>query len=269
MASGLSYRFTDALLRLPASSVTEGLRAIDSGDPDITLFLSEHNDYANALQDAGVTTEILPSLPEFPDSVFIEDSALCLPKGAIALRPGAPSRTGESVVVNDTLKHYYENVETVADNGFIEGGDILLTDREILVGLSSRTDEAGFLNLKKIVEDWGYNIRMLQTPSGILHFKTACGILDGDTIFATRPMIDSGTLDGYQLIRVPEGEEAAANIIRVNNTVLVSDGYPKSAETISNAGYKVSIVPTSQAALLDGGLSCMSLRFHNAGSDDS
>lgn len=256
-----SYRFSQALVRLPGDSIAGGLRAIDGGDPDPERFLVEHAAYVRALENAGLTVQVLPALEEFPDSVFIEDNALCLPQGAVILRPGAASRTGETASMIPVLKSRFGQLRRIGEAGFIEGGDVLVTEREIVVGLSGRTDLAGAGLLQDCVAGWGQTVRILKTPSEILHFKTACGLLDDETILLTETMAATGFFNNYTTLIVPAGEETAANVVRVNDQVFVSEGFPKTAELLTNAGYDVVILATYEAAKVDGGLSCMSLRF--------
>lgn len=262
---GHSYQFTHALIRIPAMSVAEGLRAVDQGAPDAIRFRADHRVYIAALERAGVAVTVLEPLEEFPDSVFIEDTALCLPEGAVILKPGAPSREGETTSVRAALTEFYDDIRHLDgnghDDGHVEGGDILVTGREILVGLSERTDAAGIEALSGIVGDWNYTLRRADVPADVLHFKTDCGLLDGETILATRRLSASGCLDGYRVVEVPDGEEAAANAIRINGKVLLSAGFPRTAEMLSKADYDLDLVPTGQAALIDGGPSCQSLRF--------
>ena len=256
-----SYTFTRAIARRPSATVTHGLRAADTGTPSIERFLEHHLDYVAALESTGATVTVLDPMEEFPDSVFIEDAALCLPEGAILMRPGAPSRLGEAVVMTPVLNEFYGEVFTIDGPGFIDGGDILTTESEILVGTSSRTDSAGIEELRKIVARWNYTVRELQTPEGVLHFKTDCSLLDEETILSTPRLAKSGCFDGYRVIQTSDGEEACANSIRFNDLVLMPDGFPKTEETLLEAGYDIRKIGNSEAAKLDGGMSCLSLRF--------
>ncbi len=254
--------FSNAIVRTPGLSIAQGLRAQNVGNPDPERFAREHRRYIKALEDAGVRVDVLPPLEEFPDSVFIEDSALCLPKGAVVLRPGAVTRTGEARVMADILKSYFDDVRSIAVGGFIDGGDILVSAHEIIVGLSARTDAAGAKALQDCVASWGESVRVLETPPDILHFKTACGLLDEETILLTRELDRADFFTRYRCILVPDGEEAAANAISVNGRVFISDGFPKTAELLDNSGYNVITIATAEAAKVDGGLSCMSLRLN-------
>ncbi|MEO0637024.1 MAG: dimethylarginine dimethylaminohydrolase [Pseudomonadota bacterium] len=262
-----SYSFTHTLSRAPAPSITDGLRADDVGDPEFETLLFHHAAYISALEEAGCETRVLPALEHFPDSVFIEDAALCLGSTAIALRPGAPSRFGETAALRPDLQRIFDTVidlpgASMEDGALVDGGDILVTETEVLVGLSERTDQAGFDALSEIVKDLGYQARAVHTPKGVLHFKSDCGLLDDETIFSTQALAASGCFETYRVLDAPVGEERAANLIRVNDHVLISDGYPRTADLLTGAGYTVITLPNSEAAKVDGGLSCMSLRFN-------
>jgi len=256
-----STTFSHAITRAPADSTVDGLRAIDTGAPDLALFRRHHADYVAALRSTGAEVIELGPLEAFPDSVFVEDAALCLPEGAIATRPGAPSRLGEADAMAPELRKLYAQVRRIEGPGFIEGGDILITEREILVGLSARTDAAGAAELARLVADWGWKVRELQTPPDVLHFKTDCSLLDAETILATRRLDASGCFEGYRAILPAPGEEACANAIRFNDLVIVPAGFPRTAEALDNAGFTVREVANTEAARLDGGMSCLSLRF--------
>jgi dimethylargininase len=253
-------RFTHAIAREPSASITAGLRAVDTGVPDLAAFRAHHAAYVAALRDTGADVTVLEPLEAFPDSVFVEDTALCLPEGAILLRPGAPSRLGEVAGMASALAGFYGDLARIED-GFVEGGDILWTGREILAGRSARTDAAGIASLARAAADWGHRVRELQTPPGVLHFKTDCSLLDAETILATPRLSATGCFKGYRVIPTAELEEAAANAIRFNDVVLLPGGFPRTADALARAGYDLRVIPNTEAAKLDGGMSCLSLRF--------
>ncbi|MEX0760443.1 MAG: arginine deiminase family protein, partial [Tistlia sp.] len=182
---GLSCRFTRAILRRPAATIARGLRAEDLGDPDLVRFERQHADYRAALEAAGLAVTLLPPLDDYPDSVFVEDAALCLPGLAVALRPGAPSRRGEAAALRPDLEAAFPDVLDLPEAARIDGGDILVTDREILVGLSARSDAAGAEALARVLAPYGYALRRTGTPPGVLHLKSDCATLGGETVLAT------------------------------------------------------------------------------------
>lgn len=258
----VSTHFTHAITRRPSASITRGLRAVDTGTPDLALMQNHHAAYIATLRETGATVIELPALEAYPDSVFVEDTALCLPQGAVVMRPGAPSRLGEADEMAPHLKALYREVVAITGaDSFIEGGDILVTDREILVGRSARTNAAGIAELTRLVAPWGHTVREVHTPPGVLHFKTDCSLLDADTILSTKRLSASGCFQGYKVIDVPDGEEAAANTIRFNDLVLMPGGFPKTRDAIAAAGFEVREIGNSECAKLDGGMSCLSLRF--------
>ena len=256
-----SYTFSHAISRQPSQSIIKGLRAVDTGTPDLALFAEHHADYIAALRSTGAHVELLDALEDYPDSVFVEDAALCLPEGAVVMRPGAPTRLGEAAIMAPTLASFYADIRTIQAPDFIEGGDILTTEKEILVGTSARTTSGGIEALRRATVDWGYTVREVATPAGVLHFKTDCSLLDEETILSTKRLADSGCFEGYRVIHTAEGEEACGNTIRFNELVIMPSGFPRTAQALDRAGYTVREVGNSEAAKLDGGMSCLSLRF--------
>jgi len=261
MIAGRSYLFESAITRQPGKSVSFGLRDGNGSDPSAEVFLKQHAAYVSALKSTGASVDVLPPLEDFPDSVFVEDSALCLKEAAIVLRPGAPSRRGEAERIRPALEKRFPRVIELPGTGFVDGGDILLSDEDAFMGLSARTNEPGLDALASVLRGFGYSPIRVETPASILHFKTECGLLDSRTIFSTRKLASIGCFDNYRVIEAPEGEEGAANIVRFNNLLLVGRGYPRSEALLKSHGYEVVQMDTSEAAKIDGGLSCMSLRF--------
>ena len=257
-----SYKFTHAIVRQPAKSIVKGLRAVDIGSPDYDQMICDHNDYVEALVSAGVKVISLTALDKFPDGQFVEDTALCLPEAVILMRPGAPSRLGEVCEIEPQLRDLFKAVYEIEKPGHIEGGDILVTGKEILVGRSARTNENGVSQLSEIVTPLGYVMREVFTPPEILHFKTDCSLLGPDEILSTKRLQNSGCFDGYKVINVADGEEASANAIRVNDYVIMPAGFPQTKAVLEDHGYKVKVINNTECAKLDGGMSCLSLRLN-------
>ena len=256
------FRFNRAIVRRPARSVAGGLRAHDRGDPTFDGISAEHDAYVNALNSAGVAVTELPALEAFPDSMFVEDPALVFSEGAILLRPGAPSRAAEAGELAPILRGLF-GVVLDLPAGFADGGDVLVTAREAIIGLSARTDRAGGEALAGCLAQLGRESRIVEAPEGGLHLKTACSLLDDDTILCTPALAGSGIFEGFHQIVTPEGEEAAANTLRVNDVVLAGAGFPRTIERLGSLGYAVVPLETSEIGRIDAGLSCMSLRWRD------
>jgi len=186
-----SWEFSYAITRRPARSVVDGLRAVDKGIPDYELMLSHHFDYVAALHEAGANVIELEPLFDFPDSVFVEDTALCLPEGAVLMKPGPPSRFGEVAAIEPVLNDIFSEVRSIKGAGNIEAGDILVTPNEVLIGRSARTNRAGIAEFREILNDWSYEVREFPVPKGVLHFKSDCSLLDANTILSTERLANS------------------------------------------------------------------------------
>lgn len=256
----MTFRFDSALMREPGRSVTAGLRAVDRGAPSYDALCAEHAAYRAALEGAGVTVEMLSALEPFPDSVFMEDPALVFTEGAIVLRPGAPSRRGEAEALRPALQARFARVLTLTE-GYADGGDVLVTPGRVFIGLSARTDRAGAASLVRALAELGRPAEIVQPPPGVLHLKTACSLLDEERLLVTAGLAGLPAFAGLGRIVVPAGEEAAANALRVNDVLLLSADHPRTAEMLQAAGLEVIALPTRQVALLDAGLSCLSLRW--------
>lgn len=253
-------RFDQAIVRRPAPSCTAGLRAENRGDPTYEGVLAEHDAYVAALKEAGLSVQVLAPLPDFPDSLFVEDPALVFTEGAVLLHPGAPSRAGETAFIEPVLKDRFETVLTIAE-GFADGGDVLALKDEVMIGLSARTDHVGARALADCLTRLGHRSQVVATPKGVLHFKTDCSLLDDETVLSTERLAASGVFAGKRILITPRGEEAAANALRVNDVVLVGAGFPATRALLETNGYRVVALETGEIGKIDAGLSCMSLRW--------
>lgn len=258
-----AFDFTHALLRAPATSVTQGLRDGDHAGPAYDDVAREHAAYAAALRELGLQVDILPALEAYPDSVFVEDPALVFGDGAILLRPGAPTRAGEVSVIAPELAARFERVLSIT-TGHVDGGDVLVTPAEVLIGLSARTDETGAKALIAALAQLGRKGRVVVTPPGVLHFKTGCGLIDEETVAVIAELDDQEMFGSLRRVVIPAEEAAAANLLRVRDTVLVGEAFPKTRELVESLGASTMALPVSEIGKIDAGLSCMSLRWKAA-----
>jgi dimethylargininase len=254
------FDFNSAIVRDPGRSVINGLRANAGPAPTFEGVAAEHRRYVAALESAGVTVTTLDALEAFPDSIFVEDPALVFSRAAILLRPGAPSRAGEVQELSAALGARFPRVLRLPE-GYADGGDILVTPRRVLIGLSSRTDATGAAALQKLLRSIDLESDVVRVPAGTLHLKTDCSLIDEETILASSELAKSGLLDGYRLLTPPDDERHACNAIRVNDVVLMRAGCPRTQEMLVSRGFEVVALPTAHIARIDAGLSCMSLRW--------
>jgi dimethylargininase len=255
------FNFNRALVRRPAASIVSGLRAHDLGDPSPEGVQAEHAAYIKALENAGVTVDVLEPLEAYPDSIFVEDPALVFTEGAILLRAGAASRRGEADALEPELRKRFDLVQSI-HRGTVDGGDVLATPMGVMIGLSERTNLEGAQALTACLSKIGRKGIIVETPANVLHFKSDCALLDNDRILSTRRLAASGVFDNFKTLIVPEGEDAAANALRVNNVVFLNASAPKTADLLETAGLNIVRLESSEINKIDAGLSCMSLRWH-------
>jgi dimethylargininase len=254
------FAFDNALVRQPARSVTHGLTTQPGPRPQFESIATEHAQYVSALKDCGLSVEILPPLDSYPDSIFVEDPALVFSTGAIVLRPGAPARFGEANEIEPVLQRRFPQVLRMQD-GFADGGDLLLTPTGMLIGLSSRTNQTGATELAGLLQQLGMSSRVVETPAGTLHLKSDCSLIAEDVVLCTAGLAASGIFEGYRELVVPENERRAANALRLNDSILIGDEFPQTVEMLWREGYTVKTLRVNGIGKLDAGLSCMSLRW--------
>ncbi len=254
------HEFTHAIVRRPARSVIAGLRAGGGPDPTFDGVADEHAAYVAALVKAGVAVTMLPALDAFPDSIFVEDTALVFPEGAILLRPGAKSRAGEVAAIAPALKDKFDTVLELGE-GFADGGDILATPERVIIGLSARTNKEGAGALARLLAKFGRRASIAETPADVLHFKTDCALIDDETVLTTPRLSRIGVFKGFREILTPAGEDAAANALRVNGALFVGAAFRRTIDMLARAGFQPLPLAVEEIGRLDAGLSCLSLRW--------
>ena len=254
--------FTRAIVKRPSPSMIHGITQAGLGQPDYTLALKQHDAYIHALQTCGLEVTVLPAEDAFPDAVFIEDTALLTPNGAFITHPGAPERRGETISTRQAVSAFYPPKQMVdlQPPGTLDAGDVMMVGTHFFIGLSERTNPAGAQTLIQTLEGWGLTGSTVDMP-GILHLKTGVVYLEHKHLLMVEAFADAPCFSGYQRHIVPQEEAYAGNSVWVNDRVLVPDGYPQVRRIIEAMGYETLPLDMSEFRKLDGGLSCLSLRF--------
>lgn len=259
----MSFRFTRAIVRPPSSNFADGLTSVSLGAPDFALALEQHAKYCDALAERGLELIRLPEDPAHPDATFVEDVAVLSPKCNVLTRPGAPSRAGEVTAIRAALIALGIKLSEIETPGTLDGGDICEAGNHFFIGVSQRTNWDGAAQLAALLEKAGYgssciDIRMVP---GILHLKSGIAALDDRRIVAIESLASHPSLKHHEIVRVASGEEYAANCVRVNDRVLVPAGFPKILRTLEELSLNPLALDMSEFQKMDGGLSCLSLRF--------
>ena len=255
--------FRNVIVRKPARSLVDGITsAPELGKPDYELAIRQHDAYIEALKSCGVQVTELPALEEYPDACFVEDVAVLTRACAIITNPGAPTRNGEKDHIVETIRQFYpeEKIAFIQSPGTLEGGDVMMVGDHFYVGRSARTNEEGIRQFIEILNHFGLTGSEV-TLEKVLHLKTGVNYLENNTFLVSGEFIEKEEFKNANLILIPEEEAYAANCIWVNDKVIVPTGFPKVAQAVREAGYEVILTDTSEYRKLDGGLSCLSLRF--------
>ncbi len=252
--------FKYALVRTPCRNLVHGLSSAVLGKPDYNKALAQHAAYVGVLQRCGLDVTVLPADEEYPDSVFIEDTAVLSEKAAVITRPGAPSRLGEERSVAAALLSRYPRLEAITAPGTLEGGDVFKAGDHFFIGISARTNPAGARQLAMILQKHGYKATAVPLRH-VLHLKTGVAYLESNRLLACGEFMDHPLLAGFEIVPVPAAEAYAANSVWINGRVLVPAGFPKARQAIAKLGYEAVPVDVSEFRKLDGGVSCLSLRF--------
>jgi len=252
--------FTRAILRKPGKSMIKGIRSTDLGMPDYELALQQHHSYIAALRSCGLETIVLDADEKYPDSVFVEDTALLTPSCAIITRPGAETRRGEVLVMKEILTGYFENIYEVTEPGTVEAGDIMMVESHYFIGISDRTNREGAEQVISFLEKHCMTGSIIELEN-ILHLKTGVAYLENNYLLATGELLDKPDFKEFDILKVDKAESYAANCIWVNGNIIVPAGYPNTRRKIKAAGYNIIEVEVSEFRKLDGGISCLSLKF--------
>ena len=253
--------FTNAIVRTPGRSIVEGLSNSKTlGLPNYKQAINQHQSYIDALTKCGLDVHVLEPCEEYPDSTFVEDVALITPNCAIITRPGAPSRRGEVYEIEFVLKQRFNNIEVIEAPGTIEGGDIMMVGDHYFIGLSQRTNLEGARQIIQILKKYDMSGSTISLKK-VLHLKTGLSYLEKNNLVVCGEFINDSCFEKYNPIEISEKESYAANCIWINESVIIPLGYPTAKQRIMNAGYKVIETDVSEFQKLDGGLSCLSLRY--------
>jgi dimethylargininase len=263
-----STRFRHALVRPPGARFAAGLTTSDLGAPDFVKAREQHARYCEALQRCGLTlkrltlTRLSPGAA-YPDSTFVEDCAVLVSGLAILTRPGAPSRRGEVPAIRKALGEFFPESAEIAPPGTLDGGDVCEAGSMVFVGVGGRTNEKGAQQLARLLAQRMYSVTVvdIRGMARMLHLKSGLAYLGDGRLVAAGALAESDVFSGYEVIRAEPGEEFAANCVRVNDHVLIAAGFPKLEATLRRLGYPVIALDVSEFRKMDGGLSCLSLRF--------
>jgi dimethylargininase len=252
--------FKHAIVRTPCPEMIHGITSATLGKPDYSLALSQHRKYVDALRSLGLEITVLGPDSRFPDSTFVEDVALCTVELSVITIPGAASRKGEEVDMERVLVSFYDHIEHIESPGTFEAGDVMMSGSHFYIGISDRSNHEGADQLIQILEKHQMTGEKIELKK-LLHLKSGMSYLEDNNLLVQHEFFNHPDLTRFRKIKVGADEGYAANTLWVNGTVLVPSGFPETRSNIEQAGYPTIPLDVSEFEKLDGGLSCLSLRF--------
>ena len=252
--------FSRAIVRRPGKSFVKGLTTAHLGRPCLSRALEQHDAYIAALERCGLSVTVLPADERYPDATFIEDTAILTRRCAVITNPGAPSRNGEKDLTRPSVLQFFSSVVAIEPPGTLDGGDVMDVNGHLFIGLSGRTNPEGARQLIQALAQNGYTGSTV-TLAHFLHLKTGVAWLGGRDLLAAGELRDHPAFSDFNIIPVWPAETYAANCIRVNDRVLIPAGFAHIRRELAARGYDLIEVPVSEFQKMDGGLSCLSLRF--------
>jgi dimethylargininase len=221
----------------------------------------QHAEYERALTIAGFEIVRLPDLPDAPDGVFVEDTALLLGGHAVITRPGVPSRAGETHSTATALASAFQLHRI--ERGHLDGGDVLRIGTQLYVGLSSRTDISGIAALTDLVRPLGFSVTNAQLGQ-CLHLKTGATFAGTDpagtpVLIYHELAVDPRQFAGVEALRVASDEPGAANCVRAGDRLILAAGNPRTADMLRSRGFELVEVDVSELQKAEAGVTCMSL----------
>lgn len=255
--------FTRALVRRPGPELVAGQTLADLGRVDFPRALEQHAAYVAALRALGLRVLELPAEPGFPDATFVEDTAIVTAGGCFLTRPGHPSRAGETASIAPVLERECAPLTRMPGPGHLDGGDVLEAGAHCLIGLSARTDAVGAEALAVWLRGHGRRVDVVDVRGvpGLLHLKTGLSWLGDGRVAVIQAFADHPALAAYERIVVADEEAYAANCLRIGDAVLLPAGYPRFAAAVRALRLQVVALEMSEFQKVDGGLSCLSLRW--------
>ena len=252
--------FTQAIARKPGKNFAQGLTTTASAKPpQYELLLKQHEAYLGAIKFCGLEVTLLDPLADYPDAFFVEDTAVVTPDVAIITNPGAKAREGESDFMAPVLAGF-RKTERILASGTVDGGDVLQVDNHFFIGLSERTNKAGAAQLGRILESYGNTWTKVEVGAG-LHFKSSINYVGKNTLLVTADFAEHAALSEYDTIVLEKVEAYAANTLLVNEHLLMPAGFPGARKQLKVLGFDIIELETSEVRKMDGGLTCMSIRF--------
>jgi dimethylargininase len=260
MRSGSTTEAKYAVVREVPGTYGSCIRPPGAADPiDVDLADIQHRAYCDVLMGLGLEMKRIDADERYPDCCFVEDTAIIAGHLAIITRIGADSRVGEEAAVREQLKEHME-VRELESPARMDGGDVLVIGSRVYIGMGGRTNEDAMEQVRDILKPAGCEVIPVSV-AGVLHLKSACTFLGDGHVLMVSGFPGRALFEAYRIVEVPGEEAYAANCLSVRGRVLISAGYPRTADLIEAVGFETIELEMSEFRKGQGSLTCLSKIF--------
>lgn len=245
-----------ALVRRPTDDLADGIVThIERVPVDVELARAQHEQYCNALRDAGWTVREVEQAPGCPDAVFVEDSVVVVGDLAVLTRPGALTRRGEIAGTEDAVRALGLRVTRIEEPGTLDGGDVLQVGTTVYVGRGGRTNADGIRQLRAAVAPLGRTVVPVELRQ-VLHLKSAVTALPDGTFLVLPERLGPGVFPPGR----PVTEEAGCHVVPLGGgEVLISASAPRQIADLTDLGFVPRVVEIGEFEKLEGCVTCLSV----------
>ena len=227
---------------------------------DVAKAIAQHEVYEECLRVLGVRIVSLPAEPSLPDAVFVEDAAIVVDEVAVIPVMGAESRRPETESLARALS-VYRALRFMRAPATLDGGDVMRIGRHLFVGASSRTNAEGIAQLRAALAEFNYEVTAVDVKR-CLHLKSGCSYVGRNSILVNRELVDVTRLSEFDLIDVPSSEPGAANVLLIEDVVIVPSSFPQTIALLEDRGFIVKEIDVSEFQKAEGGVTCKSIIFN-------
>ncbi len=213
--------------------------------------------YTRALRDLGAQLATVCTPFAGTGSIFVQRVGVLLPEVAIIGCSTVTDRLPDAESIVRAIAEH-RPVQSIAEPGLLDGGDVVRIGRTLYVAESHRTNADGISQLREIALPFGYDVRTVEIRD-CTHLKTGCSFIPPHFVVLNPNWVSPDAFGDLVVIPVDEKEPSAANTLTIGKTTLVSASHPKTEKRLKEAGITTRKLNISEIEKAQAGLSCISL----------
>jgi dimethylargininase len=246
-------------VRRPSPRLAEGqVTHIDREEMNVSLALTQYEHYLAILERRGYQLVFAQETPHLPDGVFVEDTMFAAGEHLVVTRPGASSRFEEIATIEPLLRELGAKPLAISEPHTMDGGDVLVVDRHVFVGVSTRTTLGAVDELRTLLSPFGFTV-IAASVTGCLHLKSAITRLPNNELLAVTKWINQSLFTSHGFVVHQAAEDTGGDILCLDQIVVIPANAPRTAQYIRSLGFVVEEIDVSELQKIEAGVTCMSV----------